>query len=34
VDVVLNVNEGVATTTKNRFGETAREFTIFTKKKA
>lgn len=33
VDVVLKVTEGVATTTKNRFGETAREFQIFPKKK-
>lgn len=32
VDVVLNVKEGTATTTKNRFGETGREFQIFQKK--
>lgn len=34
VDVVVKVDEGIATTVKNRFGETGREFQIFTKKRA
>jgi hypothetical protein len=33
VDVVIKIDEGIATTVKNRFGETGREFTIFTKKR-
>ncbi len=34
VDVVLTVNEGKAISKKNRFGETGREFTIFTQKRS